>query len=300
MVSSQLFNHCEGNSSSESASESFNCPTKLCDCVQIVGHDHLKSKRARKFRCKNKRIRQLAEPKSFNQKYCEEVLRNTKTAVEIVRPSEEHLPMRIKMLSYPKVRKLISSRDTYKSLVERERFENLIRRSMLTMYSRLANVHPPCDPTKQKKWTKADWERHCEWLKKRAMPKMLKNPPPAKSGKKVPLQQLLMSMYALSRPRHPSQKYRPRCGYVSTVKASAQVYTPSERVLQLAVPKVKDADGEDDSDPFQIKPEALKAKPCKMTSREKILWLLLFLPQQNEFYDWRRRKLFQKCRRKLS
>lgn len=275
MVSSHSINHCEGNSSSDSASESITCPTKLCDCVQIVGHDHLKSKRARRFRCKNKRIRQLAEPKNFNQKYCDEVMmRNTKTAVEIVRPNEEQLPMRIKMLSYPKVRKLISSRDTYKSLVERERFENLIRRSMLTMYSRLANVHPPCE-SKQEKWTKADWERHCEWLKTRALPKMPKSPPPAKSGKKVPIQQLLMSMYALSRPRHPSQKYRPRCGYVSTVKASAQVYMPSERVLQLALPKVKDAD-DDDSDPFQIKPEALKAKPCKRNSLENIFLLLSF------------------------
>lgn len=247
-------------------SEFFSRSEKSCDCVKIVGHDHLKLKRAGKFRCKSKRIRQLAEPKNLTRKYCEEVVEPGKVDVEIVRPDEEQTPVRIKLLSYPNVRKLVSSRNTYKSIVDKEwfgRFENLINNSMATMYSRLANVHLP-NKLQRKKWTKADWERHCQWLKKRAVPKMPKLPPPTKRKiKKIPIEQLMVSALALSRPRHQNQKYRPRCGYVSTVKASARVYTPTERVLELAAPKVKPEEEEPENDPFQVKPSALKSHPCR-------------------------------------
>lgn len=263
------FDRCEDNID-DGASDDSECISRLeksCDCVKIVGHDHLKSKRARKFRCKSARIRQLAEPKNLTKKYCEEVQVVGKVDVEIVRPDEEQTPVRIKLLAYPKVRKLVSSRNTYKSIVDKEwygRFENLINQSMLTMYSRLANVHLP-NKQQRKKWTKADWERHCQWLKKRALPKMPKLPPPAKKKvKKVPIEQLKASMLALSRPRHQTQKYRPRCGYVSTVKDSARVYAPTQRVLALAQPKEKpEGEEEVDVDPFKVKPSALKSHPCK-------------------------------------
>lgn len=237
-----------------------------CECSEIIGSDHLKEKRARRFRCKSKRIRKLAQPKILTRKYCEEETKSEKTAVEIIRTFEEQTPVRIKLLAYPKVRKLVSSRDAYKGIIDKEwqeRFENLIRRSMLTMYSRLANVQMP-DASSRKKWTREDWLRHCEWLKKRAIPKMPKHPPQPKR-KKVPITALINSMYLLSRPRQPRDKFRPYFGYSSPVKDSALSYEPSNRIMQLAVPKhPKNEEDEEEIDPFQVNPRALKFQPSKI------------------------------------
>jgi Testicular haploid expressed repeat len=238
-----------------------------CECVKIIGRDHLKSKRARKFRC-NKRIRRLAQPKTYTRKYCEDETKSGKAAVEIIRTFEEQTPVRIKLLAYPKVRRLVSSRDAYKGMIDREwyeRFEGLIRRSMLTMYSRLANVQLP-DQSCRKKWTKEDWKRHCEWLKKRALPKMQIHQP-AMIRKKVPISALVASMFVLSRPRKPRNKFHPYCGYQSPVKDSALSYEPSDRILKLAAPKhPKDEDDDEEVfEPFQVNPRALKFQPSSFS-----------------------------------
>lgn len=237
------------------------------DCVKIVGYDHLKTRRARRFRCKNKRLVQLAQPKQVIRKYYEEETARGKTAVEIMRTFEEQATARIKMLAYPKVRKLISSRDAYKDIIDKEwfgRFESLIQKSMLTMYSRLANVHLP-SRIQREKWTKADWQRHCAWLKQRALPKMPKDAPIVKP-KKVPIEALIESILKLSEPRHPQPKYRPTCGYVSTVKDATKTYTPTKRILTLAVPKPSRLEEEDYEDfvPFQVNPKALKFRPSEL------------------------------------
>lgn len=235
-----------------------------CKYANVVGCDHLKTKRARKFRCRNKRIRQLAQPKIVTQKYCEEEIKRGKMEVEVIRTFEEQTPVRIKLLSYPKVRKLVSSREAYKEIVNKEwygRFEDLIRRSLLTMYSRLGNVKLP-DKTCRKKWTKAEWKRHCEWLKSRARPKMVLQAPKPKR-KKVPLEALVTSVYLLSRPRYPRKKYHAFCGYFSPVKEAALTYEPSERILKLASAKNPMDIDEDERDPFQVNPRALKFQPSK-------------------------------------
>lgn len=233
-------------------------------CKNIVGRDHLKMKRARRFRCKSKRIINLAQPQYLTEKYSEQILPQKKTSVEIVRAHEEQTPVRINLLAYPKVRKLISSREAYKGVVDKQwygRFEDLIKRSMFTMYSRLANVQLP-EKSQRNKWTKADWQRHCEWLKKRALPKREKHPQPVER-KKVPLSDLIASMHELSRPRNPRSKYSERCGFISTVKSSAKLYEPTERILKLAAPKFqKDEVDEDDLGPFHVNPNALSFKPC--------------------------------------
>lgn len=243
--------------------KTFNC-TEPCDCIKIAGRDHLKTKRARKFRCKSKRIQRLALPKYFTPKYCEPEPEKAKLSVEIVRPYDEPTPVRIKLLAHPKVHHLVSSRDAYKGFVDKEwygRFENLIHRSMLTMYSRLANVQLP-ESSKRKKWTRADWQRHCEWLKERAVPKLPKTPPPLKS-KKVPIEKLMESVFELSRPRNPRKKYRRHYGYESLVKDATKFYQPTPRIMQLAVPKQKAEDDPTEVEPFQVKPSALKFKMRK-------------------------------------
>lgn len=238
---------------------------KSCNCSKIFGCDHLKKKRARKFRCYSKRIQHLAQPKYVSQKYSAEETVNGKAAVEVIRTYEEQTPVRIKLLAYPKVRKLVSSREAYRNIVDKEwydRFHELIQRSMLTMYSRMANVQLP-DRSVCKKWTKADWQHHCEWLKKRAIPKVPKELP-AMKRKKVPLNVLMASMFELSKPRNPRSKFHNRCGYKSSVKLATLSYKPTERVLKLAEPKhPKVEDDEEELEPFQVNPRALTFKPSK-------------------------------------
>ena len=240
-----------------------------CKYARIVGCDHLKTKRARKFRCRSKRVRQLAKPKNVTQKYCGEKTKFGQVDTEIVRTFEEQTPVRIKWLAYPNVRKLMSSCEAYKEIVSKKwhgRYEDLIRQSMLTLYSRLANVQPP-HKICQRKWTKAERKRHSDWLKSRAVPKKVFQPPTPKR-KKVPLETLVTSMYLLSRPRYPQAKYHPQKGYHSAVKENAMTYEPSERILKLAAPKRSGDESEngEEKDPFQVNPKALKFEPCKFLS----------------------------------
>lgn len=240
-----------------------------CDCSKIVGNDHLKGKRARKFKCRSKRITNLAQPKWRTEKCCYETPISKGPEVEVIRPEVEQTPVRIKMLSYPKVSKLVSARDEYKRIVSKQwydRLETYIQKSMMTMYSRLANCQLP-DRTQHKKWTKADWKRHCEWMKKRALPKKLKVTPLKTKRKAVPLDSLFESIANLSKPRNPRKKYRFRCGYVSTVKEAAMLYQPTERILKLAAPKKPkelEEEEEDDVAPFHVNPRALEYKPSKL------------------------------------
>lgn len=237
---------------------------KCCDCRKMCGSDHLKKKRARKFRCPSKRIVRLAEPKWVTTKCCEVEPANGRK-VEVIRPNCEQTPVRIKMLAYPKVRKLVASRLDYKRIVDKEwcnRFESLIHRSMLTMYSRLANVQAPCK-AERKGWTREDWRRHCKWLKERAIPKRLKTLPQPRR-RRVPLETLETSIKELSKPRHLRPRYKMRCGYVSVVKHGALLYQPTERILKLAEPKkFKEDDDPDEQKPFAVNPNALTYTPSK-------------------------------------
>lgn len=241
------------------------CPTPLSTCsfTKLFGSDQQNIKRARKYRCTTKRIRRLAEPKYSTRKYCENGERSGKAAIEIVRSFEEQTPVRIKLLAYPKVRQLVSSRDTYKNIVNRlwyERFEGLIRKSMLTMYSRLANVQMP-EKIPHKKWTKADWERHCEWLKARACPRNPKKPPRIRR-KKAPLKNLMDSINVLAIPKNPRGKYEPWCGYKSNVKESALMYEPTERILKLAHVEVDKSDNPNQFH-WEVSSNAKKFMPSK-------------------------------------
>lgn len=250
--------------------DSFKCGKKKpCDCSKIVGKDHLKEKRARKFKCRSKRIRNLAEPKWVTPKCCGEQLPAKGPAIEVIKLEVEQTPVRIKMLSYPKVQKLVASRNAYKQIVDKQWFDRLgtyIQKSMLTMHSRLGNCQLPGAAQTQKKWTKADWTRNCEWMKKRALPKKIKRPPVVKR-KRVPIESLLVSIDNLSKPRNPAKKYRFRCGYVPAVTEAAQLYTPTERILKLALPKnpvVIDEDMDEIIAPFSVNPRALEYQPSKI------------------------------------
>lgn len=118
-----------------------------CDSVTKcpkIKKDSFCSRRPKKYNC-NKRIKRLSVPRSYTSKYCAEVPAKS-SIVEVIKANEEQTPVRIKLLSYPKVRKLISSRDQYRDYIDAawyKRFDVLIKKSMHTLYSRLANVQYP-------------------------------------------------------------------------------------------------------------------------------------------------------------
>lgn len=233
---------------------------------EIVGSDHLVVKRARKFRCRSKRIRLLATPKHLTPKFFKPPEMKIGKTIEITRPYENLLPTRIKLLAFPKVRKLLASHDAYRGMIKRERLkriENLASRSLLTMYSRLANVQIPLKQQRTAKWTKEDWARHCEWLQKRACPKIERQPRRIKR-KNVPLKKLLVSIYHLSMPRHQRTKYLPPHGYESVVKESAKIYEPTKRIITLSVPKKIHANEEEGgTEDYGVDPNALTYKPTR-------------------------------------
>lgn len=116
-----------------------------CICRKFFGTTHLKELKMSKLKCK-KRIKVLAQPRHQREKYFPKLIEPGKPKVQVIRSYEEQTPVRIKLLSYPKVRKLISARNEYKDFVNKawmKRFDRLIEESLYTMYSRLANVHLP-------------------------------------------------------------------------------------------------------------------------------------------------------------
>lgn len=249
----------------ESFGDQFNCSSIISkrplNCKKYFGSDHLKYKRQKKFNCKNKRIRILAQPKYFTPKFVRIEGRNLDKNIEISR--EVNLSTRIKMLSVPKVRKLVASLEDYRKTIDYEKLDNisnLINCSMMTMYSRLANVHLTEPRVPRRKWNAKDWQQHCEWLKQRACPKKI--PKPKRSPRKiVPLSELEASINNLSQPRSPREKYRPTYGCQSAVKSASKLYTPTERVIKLSEPKaIKGLEEEipELEGTFYVKPNALK------------------------------------------
>lgn len=117
-----------------------------CICPRLFGMDHLKEKRLRALKCK-KRIRILAQPKHQCWKYIPQMVsRPANQKIEIIRTYQEQTPVRIRLLAYPKVRKLLSARNEYKNFIDAawlKRFDELIQTSLKTMYSRISNVHLP-------------------------------------------------------------------------------------------------------------------------------------------------------------
>lgn len=244
-----------------------------CDSISSNQNQTAMPKR---FRCRSKRLRRLAKPKFITPKFstCEEEVDN-KFKVQIIK--EEQIPVRIKMLAFPKVRKLVATREEFDSIVDKEwnsRFKTLIDKSKVTLYSRLANVTLP-DPSKKKeKWTVQDWQKHSFWLKKNAQPKpiFVAQPEQPKSiymkRYRVPTSDdddLDVTMHRLAMPRHPRKKYKPFCGYKSTVDTSALTYNITERTLKLSKKPEKKEEVAPlvERDPFSVNPIALKAKPTK-------------------------------------
>lgn len=68
-------------------------------------------------------------------------------------------------------RKLVAAKHEFKKFKNEHflnRFDELIKRSLFTVYSRLANIEVPIRRGKPAKWTDEEWRAHQEWLQRRA------------------------------------------------------------------------------------------------------------------------------------
>lgn len=104
---------------------------------------NLKRRLRTKFRAP-KRIKLLAYPKQITNKYEPPQVKQFKRTIEVVK--ERQPSRRIQQLAIPKVRKLVAAKLEYKNFKNEyflNRFDELIKRSLFTVYSRLANVEIP-------------------------------------------------------------------------------------------------------------------------------------------------------------
>lgn len=98
----------------------------------------------RKKHRENLRINQLAVPRIVTRPYCRPVVDLSKRPIELVRPP--CISTRLEQLALPPIRLLVSAYDMYRSTMDPKRlnkFNYHLQKSMLSMYSRLANAKLP-------------------------------------------------------------------------------------------------------------------------------------------------------------
>lgn len=118
-----------------------NCPLVNCE---FSGQK--KPTMVRKYRT-SRRTHKLSKPKCRTAKFYERPVSQYGRTIQMIRAYQEpYASTRLQQLAIPKVRKLIAARDAYRRYINRcwyDRFGKRIKRSMFTVYSRLANVRLP-------------------------------------------------------------------------------------------------------------------------------------------------------------
>uniref|UniRef100_A0A1I8P8Q6 Testicular haploid expressed gene protein-like n=1 Tax=Stomoxys calcitrans TaxID=35570 RepID=A0A1I8P8Q6_STOCA len=247
---------------------------------------------------KNQRILNLAKTKNIKKtpRFVPICPCKFKKPIEVIHLDQKE-NTRTEQLAYPKARKLLVFKDEIKKLFPPNRIINLnrlIRKSLLSLYSRLANVQPPEEMQPIKKWDRAEWTKHLKKLRKLAKPKVAK-PQPKIPNKRMPLQS--MKRYKnLSRPvkrdvlekpdwtlTHELKRYKatkrlmnlakPLIRDTSMLYQELPIKIPqtvlkhkaTKRTLDLSQPKARKTSPEISENPFAISPNALKAKASKRT-----------------------------------
>ncbi|XP_058446806.1 testicular haploid expressed gene protein [Malaya genurostris] len=273
-----------------------NCPVVNCD---FSGQE--KPSTERKYKS-SRRTRRLARPKYVMEKFYRRPVRQYERTIQVVRSYREpYASTRIQHLAVPKVRKLIAAQEEYKRFINRcwyDRFSKRIKRSMFTVYSRLANVQLPQIKPKSSKMTPEQWSKHQQWLKVNALHRMAK-PIKLKPRKRMNYSNLLERIISLSAPRWERKKFtgpakfqpvKPKALSAVATDRVMKLCVPrerqrrtkgpikedtvipeevlkavaSERVVELSKPKVyKNVKNEYRENPFTVAPRALKAKPSE-------------------------------------
>uniref|UniRef100_A0A0A1X1P5 Testicular haploid expressed gene protein n=1 Tax=Zeugodacus cucurbitae TaxID=28588 RepID=A0A0A1X1P5_ZEUCU len=244
------------------------------------------SKLLERYQCmvtKNKRIWALAEPKRQTGKYltpcfCPEI-GNRK--VEIVR---DDLPSRTRteQLSFPTVIRLmqLKERDSFKSFSNQRKstVNRMLRKSMLSLYSRLTNKQPPTKKEKPQKLSDAEEALRQERLKKLSKPrvdinkleeeKRQKAAKPEKPAKQLKLPKgfgfmpktkagggaALRRFKNLSKPKQYESDEPKEWVLTNNMK----YYTPSERILKISQPRFYEVF--DPEEAYRVKEKALNYK----------------------------------------
>lgn len=139
-----------------------------CPFAKIPSPVNLRKRLRRHFRAPP-RIRWLARPKQQTAKFTQPLVVPRGRQIQIIR--DPLISTRLKQLAVPKVRKLVATRNAccrFKDALYIDRFDRMIKKSLFTVYSRLANVEVPPRRTPPPKWTESEWQAHYEWLGRRA------------------------------------------------------------------------------------------------------------------------------------
>ncbi|XP_073815004.1 uncharacterized protein [Musca autumnalis] len=209
------------------------------------------------------RIMSLARPKSFKRtpRFVPICACKLKKPVEMVHLDQRE-NTRTDQLSYPKARKLLVFKEEIKKRFPPDRIMNLnrlIRKSLLSLYSRLANVQPPEEKKPINKWDRAEWAKHLKRLRKLARPKIPKAPPRI-PNKRMPLKRMRRYKF-LSKPLKRKVEDKPDW----TLTYEMKKFQASDRLKDLAKPMIRDTSMLYQELPIKIPQTALKYKASKRT-----------------------------------
>ncbi|XP_055849951.1 uncharacterized protein LOC129914637 [Episyrphus balteatus] len=271
-------------------------PTATCFAKDIC-KEYLKlAKRLQKLqpRPHQRRTRNLARPKYVTPKKLPATSSNSNYSrkADIIR----ELPSltRTEQLAYPRVRKILPIREDFKDVLGAGRVQVLsrtMRKSLFSLYSRLANCQPPEEKMIIEKWTKKEWAVHRRYLSKLAQPKKIFKPlkavhmwkdisimdrfkylckPKDRSEHIVPKWELTSGLKKykptpiiinLSKPKETNENLFHQTLPIK-INPGALQYKATDRILQLAT-RAEKRTGESilKENPFSVAPNALKAKP---------------------------------------
>ncbi|XP_037951012.1 uncharacterized protein LOC119681796 [Teleopsis dalmanni] len=202
---------------------------------------------------KKRRLWDLSSPRcrstKFEPPYIDIVNRNKTRIVRL----EEPVLSRSEQLSLPRSRKLLELKKSpafhefeplRKSNVNRR-----VRKSLLSVYSRLGNVQPPQKPVKPPQLSKAELKFHADYTKRLAKPKALPKPPQVERTKKIYNKKRTKK---LAKPKVHQEEPINEWKFTRAL----QNYQPSQRIRNLAIPK-QSLMQESNPNAFKVKKSAL-------------------------------------------
>ncbi|XP_053677737.1 uncharacterized protein LOC128727819 [Anopheles nili] len=234
----------KANATPEAAEKSFlytpcHCPIgeKLRQQQQ---HQHIRCEKPRMptVHRASRRIRYLAKPRNARGRYEPRVIARLPKQTEVCHSYKEpYASKRIQQLALPHVRKLVAAQQEYRRFIARrqqDQLEKRIKKSIFTVYSRLANVQLPA-VDKLKGMSPEEWQKHQDWLARNAQSKQAPSPVQQRRDRK-PLAELINRIESLSEPRNARKKYTGQEKQGPAAKPAAMKALPSEHVTKLAEP----------------------------------------------------------------
>lgn len=197
-----------------------------------------------------------ALPKSNGLQFCPK-------KIEIIRDPPVHT--RTEQLAYPPSRKLVPVLEGFKNTLGRRRFQVLsltLKKSLFSMYSRLANCQPPKEKCRPRKWSKREWAMHRRALNRLAHPKKVFRPP-----KQVHMWKDISIMDRFRYLCKPKSRYE-ASPYVWILTKGVRRYKATAKIKELSKPKQLDPQFVPNQFPLKVNP---RAKLYIATARIKAL-----------------------------